>query len=108
MLNAANSTCIDNCLNCHQVCLQMAMNHCLIAGGKHIEPEHFKLMLDCVKICAASAEFQLSGSAFAIQLCGVCAEICEACADSCEQVGDMNECVVACRKCAKSCAEMAA
>jgi len=108
MMNFTNSTCIDNCTNCHEVCLKTAMNHCLLVGGKHIEPEHFKLMLDCAKICATSADFQLSRSAFSAHVCSLCAEICEACADSCEKVGDMDECVAVCRKCAKSCAEMAA
>jgi len=108
MINSTNSDCIENCSNCHDVCLRTAMNHCLRVGGKHIEPEHFKLMMDCAKMCATSADFQLSNSVFAPQVCGVCAKICTACADSCEEVGDMDECVAACRKCAESCKEMAA
>lgn len=102
------STCIDNCSTCHQVCLKMAMNHCLELGGEHVAPDHFKLMMDCAKICATSAAFQLSGSAFAKQICAVCAKICEACAASCETIGNMDECITACRACAKSCAAVAA
>ena len=32
--------CIDECLRCYQTCLRIAMNHCLDAGGKHVEPYH--------------------------------------------------------------------
>jgi len=108
MSDSMNSTCIDVCSDCHQVCLKTAMNHCLDVGGEHTAPEHFKLMLDCAKICATAVAFQLSSSPFSAQLCEVCAKICEACANSCEALGDMAECVEICRKCAKSCAEMAA
>ena len=38
-------SCIDECLSCHSTCLSMAMNHCLEAGGRHVEPEHFRLMI---------------------------------------------------------------
>ncbi len=31
-------SCIDECLRCYQTCLGMASNHCLPAGGKHVEP----------------------------------------------------------------------
>lgn len=36
---------IERCLDCHAVCLREAMNHCLEAGGQHVEPKHFRLML---------------------------------------------------------------
>jgi len=78
----AMQACIEACSRCHQVCLQTAMNHCLNTGGKHVEAEHFRLMMNC-------------------------AEICEACAASCERIGAMDECVKACRDCAESCREMA-
>lgn len=86
----------------------MAINHCLEMGGKHLEPQHFKLMLDCAKTCETSACLQVNSSPFSAQLCAVCADICEACARSCEEVGGMEDCVTACRKCAQSCREMAA
>lgn len=103
-----NSECIDNCSKCHEVCYSTALNHCLEMGGKHVEAEHFKLMLNCAKICETSAYLQRSGSPFSAQLCVICAKICTACADSCEEIGDMEECVAACRKCASSCQAMAA
>ncbi|MFO1388868.1 four-helix bundle copper-binding protein [Cellvibrio sp.] len=108
MVTNEHSNCLENCTRCHQVCLKTAMTHCLNMGGEHVAPDHFKLMMDCAKICATSAVFQLGGSQFSAQICAVCAKICEACARSCEQVGDMEECVAACKQCAESCAAMAA
>lgn len=74
--------CIEACSHCHQVCLQTATNHCLEVGGKHVEAEHFRLMLNC-------------------------AAVCEACAASCKKLGGMDECVEACTNCAESCRKMA-
>ncbi len=98
---------IDECLTCHRVCLGEAMNHCLTMGGKHLEPDHFRTMINCAEMCQTSANFMLSGSPLHTKTCGVCAEICETCAESCQQVGDMDECVQQCRKCAESCRKMA-
>jgi hypothetical protein len=103
----AMQACIEACNHCHQVCLQTAMNHCLEAGGKHIEAGHFRLMMSCAEICQASANLQLISSPFHRRLCGLCAEICEACAEDCEKMGGMDECVEACKACAESCRQMA-
>lgn len=98
--------CIQECLSCHQTCLSMATNHCLEAGGKHVEPHHLRTMLDCAQICQTSADFMLRSSGLHARVCGVCAEVCATCAQSCEQVGDMQECVDACRRCEQSCRRM--
>lgn len=108
LLGEEMQNCIEECLDCHRICLQEAMNHCLEKGGKHLEPTHFRLMMNCAEICQTSANFMLSGSQHHKLTCGVCAQICEACAQSCEQVGEMEECVRACRRCAESCQKMAA
>lgn len=84
------------------------MNHCLVMGGKHTEPAHFRLMLNCAEICQTSANFMLSGSGLHHITCKACAEVCRLCAESCEAVGEMEECVKACRTCAESCSKMAA
>jgi hypothetical protein len=105
--NLSLQDCIAACSHCHQVCLQTAMNHCLEAGGKHVEAAHFRLILNCAEICQTSANFQLSSSAFHHRVCEVCAEICEACALSCEEIGGMEACVKSCRACAESCRQMA-
>jgi hypothetical protein len=99
--------CIEACSHCHQICLQTAMKHCLETGGKHVAPDHFRLMMSCAEICQASANFQLIGSRFQHRLCEICAEVCEACAADCDALGGMDECVEACRECAVSCRQMA-
>jgi hypothetical protein len=101
------SACVAACSHSHQVYLQTAMNNCLADGGRHVEAEHFRLMMSCAEICQISANFQLIGSPFHPRVCEVCAEICEACAVNCEKIGGMVECVKACRTCAESCKQMA-
>jgi hypothetical protein len=106
--NPKMHSCVDACNRCYQTCLHEAMNHCLQSGGKHVEPQHFRLMMNCAEICQTSTKFMLSGSDFSKQVCKVCAEVCDACAKSCEQVGDMEDCVKACRECAQHCRDMTA
>jgi len=96
--------CIEDCLECYRICTETAMTHCLEAGGDHVEPEHFRLMLNCAQICRTTAEFLLAESEFHVRLCALCEEVCEACADSCRAIGGMDDCVQACEMCAESCA----
>jgi len=86
----------------------MASNHCLEAGGDHVKPDHFRLMLACAETCQSAANMMLLGSQHHKAMCRVCADVCEACAQSCEQLADMRDCVDACRRCAESCRRMAA
>jgi hypothetical protein len=102
-------TCIDDCLDCHSICLE-TVNHCLQMGGKHAGPRHIRLLLDCAEVCQTSANFMLRNSDLHRQVCGVCADVCIACAESCEQFRDdaqMMACAEVCRRCAESCREMA-
>lgn len=101
--------CIQNCHDCHEVCLRTT-RHCLEKGGRHAEPSHIRLLLDCAQICETSADFMLRGSELHRLTCGVCAEVCTRCAEDCERMADddtMRQCVEACRRCAQSCFEMA-
>ena len=100
--------CIAACLKCYSVCLGTAMHHCLEAGGKHVEPKHFRLMMACAEICRTSAHFMLIGTEHYKHTCRECAEICLECAKDCERIGDMEECAQECRSCAESCRKMAA
>lgn len=100
--------CIDSCRECHEICLQTAMNHCLETGGPHLEPEHFRLMINCAELCQTSANFMLSNSPLHATVCTACAEVGYACALSCDRVGDMEKCADACRRCAALCATMGA
>lgn len=107
MQDSSMQACIDACRHCQQTCLQMAMSRCLETGGQHVEPEHFRLMINCAEICQTAANFMLSHSPLHAVICNACAQICTACADSCEHLGDMDDCVQACRQCAKQCEQMA-
>lgn len=100
--------CIDACLACQKMCLGMAMTHCLETGGKHIEPQHFRLMMDCAALCGTAAAFMLHKSQFHREVCRLCSAVCSTCADDCERIGDMEDCVQACRRCAETCKAMAA
>jgi hypothetical protein len=100
--------CIEICLSCYKSCLSTAMNHGLEAGGKHVEPAHFRLMMACAEICRTSAHFMLINTPHHRHTCRECAEICAECATDCERIGGMDECVAVCRACAESCGEMAA
>jgi hypothetical protein len=106
--NTEMEQCIQACLDCYQTCVHEAMNHCLETGGKHVEPQHFRLMTTCGEMCRTAAHFMLSSSPLHEKTCATCAEVCEACAKSCESVGDMDDCVQACRRCAETCRKMAA
>lgn len=99
--------CMDACHQCHMSCLRMAATHCLEMGGRHVEPQHMRLMLDCAEICQTAMNFMLRDSAHHAAICAACARVCRACAASCQEVGDMQECVEACLRCADSCERMA-
>ena len=108
VMSQAMKECIKACGTCHDLCLSMAMRHCLRRGGEHVAPEHFGLMRDCAEICQTAANFMLAGSHHHQRMCSVCAAICEACAKSCSALDDMQECVAACEHCAQTCRQMAA
>lgn len=99
--------CIESCLDCFRTCEQTALTHCIEMGGKHVEPAHLRLMLDCALICETSAKLMLRHSDFHTAVCKTCAEICRACAESCRSLDEMEECARACERCAESCERMA-
>jgi hypothetical protein len=107
MMNTDMQHCIDECTSCHAICLQ-TIQHCLSMGGKHVEPEHLRLMQDCVQICQTSADFMLRGSPLHMHTCRACAEVCQQCAEDCERLDgeQMKRCAQACRRCAESCRQM--
>jgi hypothetical protein len=101
--------CIDNCTECHRVCVE-TIAHCLQMGGKHAEASHIRLLEDCAQICQTSADYMSRGSDLHGRTCAVCAEVCRRCAEDCERMGDdaqMRRCAEVCRRCAESCQHMA-
>jgi hypothetical protein len=100
--------CIENCTDCHQVCLE-TIEHCLKKGGRHASAEHVRLLTDCAQICQTSADFMTRGSNFHQATCRTCAELCRACAKTCRELGgpEMESCADQCDRCAESCEAMA-
>lgn len=101
---------VTEALTCHRIC-EETITHCLRTGGRHAEPDHIRLMMDCADICRTVADFMTRGSPFSAGLCALCADVCEACAINCESFGsdsEMQACAQACRRCAQSCRAMAA
>ncbi len=105
----AMNECIDNCTQCHAICLE-TISYCLGQGGKHAEPAHIAMLAACADICATSAAAMLRGAEVHRVICGACAEVCRRCAEACEAFDDaeMARCAEVCRRCADSCAAMAA
>jgi hypothetical protein len=106
-INPELNQCIEACLDCYRSCQQDALTHCLQMGGRHTEPEHFRLMLDCAESCRSTAALMLNNSPYHHELCGLCATICDDCAESCRALGDMDDCAQVCERCAESCRQMA-
>jgi hypothetical protein len=101
--------CINNCLDCHETCRE-TVTHCLTMGGRHAQPDHIWLMLNCAEMCLTSAHFMMSNSPLHSATCRACADVCIRCAEDCERFGDdreMQACAEACRQCAESCRRMA-
>lgn len=98
---------LDRLSHCHGTCLSMAVNHCLALGGEHARPQHMRLMLDCVDICALARDAVLRKSQFHTSILALCAEICGTCGKACDELGQMEECAAACRACMEACRQAA-
>ncbi|KZL49141.1 ferredoxin [Nodularia spumigena CENA596] len=116
-INREIKECIQNCLDCHSICLN-TVTFCLEQGGRHAEPNHIRLMLDCAEICTTTANFMLRNSDLHPLNDYVCAALCERCADDCDGLrpaggdrigsnGQMKACADMCRRCAESCRRLA-
>ena len=109
--SAEMSACIQACLDCYRHCQHTALTHCLEMGGEHVEPDHFRLMMDCAEICDTSADFLLRGSERHPETCRICGDICKRCAEECMRLAGnddaMLRCADFCVACAESCTAMA-
>ena len=96
--------CIQDCLDCHAVCMQTA-EACRQAGGEHAHDEHVYMLLDCADMCLTAAHFMQHNSPLYGYTCQACMQVCNHCAGECERMGD-NDCANACRTCAQSCEQL--
>lgn len=99
--------CLKNSFDCYQKCTE-TITRCITLEGKHFEPEHLNLLMDCARICVTNADFILRNSNCYQQTCSITANICDECADNFERFEEdfMKECANVCRRCAESCREM--
>ena len=101
---------IENCTNCHRICLETAARHFAGESAPKLDERLVRLLLDCADICRTSADFMIRGSDQHRHTCRACAAICAQCADECDRQGEdpyLAACAEICRRCAASCAEMA-
>ena len=98
---------IELCWSCRDTCQSLLFTYCLQHG--HNAPDHVRIMVDCIQICQASADFMTRNSPLHAAVCRACAQVCDACANSCEAFDDpeMKSCAEICRRCAESCRKMA-
>src|SRR4051812_16707220 len=61
--------CITQCWTCRTECQKVFFSHCLEAGGKHLEAEHVKILMDCIAICQVAADSMVRGSPVHAALC---------------------------------------
>jgi hypothetical protein len=102
--------CIDQCAACALTCMT-SIRHCLEKGGRHADPRHIGLMVDCMTLCEASVKLMVHHSEYQYQLCTLCAEVCDRCEEDCRSFEDdasMQKCADACRSCAEACRDMVA
>jgi hypothetical protein len=107
--SAEMQTCINDCYDCHSVCLETIV-YCMQKGGRYIEESFFLLLQDCAEICIVNGNLILRHSALQEQVGEACVRICEACAEACDGFSDdplMKACAMACLHCAESCLTIA-
>ncbi len=100
--------CIEACGQCAKTCLE-TLPYCAMKGGKHAEPHHLGLLMDCANVCEISVKLMLNHSDYQHRFCELCAEICTQCAEDCGQFTEdemMKKCALTCRSCADACREM--
>jgi hypothetical protein len=108
-LSASEEACLEDCLSCEQTC-RATLQHCLTAGGAHLQGDHLKVMMACTQVCKVSAALITARSSLSEKQCEVCEAACDACAQACAQAPadeQMLACIEACKACAKSCRDMA-
>jgi len=97
-------SCVRSCEEAERAC-NRAIRYGLDRGGIHADPEHLRLLLDCSRVCARSAEILRRGWWEHSPICLECAELCGACAVDCSGFDDrlLRACAEACRRCIQCC-----
>jgi hypothetical protein len=96
--------CIQDCLNCQQVCLQSA-DAGQQAGSDSAKMDHLQMLRDCAELCLTTAHFLQHGSPLAGYLCQAAEQVTTICSNECDQTGD-SDCANACRNVSWSCNQL--
>lgn len=97
--------CIEDCRNCHRVCLE-TLSHILQTGPEWTPVPNINLLLDCAEACRLSTGFIIRNSEFYPMISGDCARICTRCAEEFEHYDGIDQirlCAETCRIAAESC-----
>jgi hypothetical protein len=109
MQQLAMQQCVQNCKDCHAICMQ-TIAYCLHKGGQYVHNNLIQSLMDCCQMCLITEDSMLRNSLLHFRACGLCVEACRRCAEYCEQIGSdgaMQECAQLCRRCAECCQQMA-
>jgi hypothetical protein len=68
--------CIGQCWSCRDTCQSTLFTYCIEKGGHHVEPDHVRLMMDCIEMCQTSADFMTRNSQLHALVCATCAAVC--------------------------------
>lgn len=104
----ALDSCVRLCEEAERACSR-ALARALERGGLHADPERLRLLMECGRTCARSAQILLRGWWEQAPVCLECAELCEICASECcgSDDAELRACAAACRRCAQCCRRMA-
>lgn len=108
MNNIQYKVCIADCTACANVCRQCSYA-CLHEADVKKQLVCIQFTNDCANICELAVKYMLADSAFAKQICKLCAVICNACSDECEKYAHIEYCTLCatdCSTCAIACEEM--
>jgi hypothetical protein len=101
--------CVEACLACHNIC-EETMSYCLQQGGKHVDAQLMRTMMDCTDLTRICADMLMRRSPMSGEMCKLCAQACDLCAQACAAMPDdqqLMRCAESCRKCAEMCRAMA-
>jgi hypothetical protein len=94
--NASEAAILRTCMDSIGECFQ----HCLTEGGKHVEADHLRYMLDAWDLLNVTATLMARDSPHAKEVEAICAQAVKDCEESCEDFDDerMVACADICRE----------
>ena len=100
--------CVRACEESERAC-NRAIRFGVERGGIHADPEHLRLLLECSRMCARSAEILRRGWWEHSAICRECADLCEACVTDCLGFDDrlLQACATVCQRCVRCCRRFA-